>query len=789
MGILDGLVSQDDINSVSESRNTPEFESGFGDDSGWDNGGSSSGFDDLNDLFGDDDAFGGSSSSSFGSSSSGFGDSSGFGSSSGFGDSFGSSNSFGGGFDSGFGGSSFGGGFDSGFGSSSSFGGFGSTNSFGGQTQQQPAKPDLLDKALDKGGEAATDIGKILLEMAKTFKNRTADDIAYLSTNLIKVVAIFGPLGLVLIILGGILNIPSIAIRGLGGTLLTTGLLSAGIGITGLGTCAIILDRLREKHLGSQNTVQSIPDEPEGDDNFSSFLDSHDEEVMDDVFSNEADDDWWNTGSSSDDDDFWGNNNEESNDEEDDKDTVEVEQIDYGKLLEEVNENQVMSRETLFNTFAPLLPLNTLKFAERTKLDSSDDYWKVLDTICLKALANLTNLDIEEISKLTHIESIEETKFAYEVKLKRINKVKNPDDLAREVQCYFETDDNENVITTAVIHGDFYKIIVTKGENNVITLGDALKLDYCKEFFLDKKKKLPIINGITELGKVELEDAKDYHSVLISGQSRSGKSWNLLNMLMQMMIFNEPYDVSFILVDPKRSNLFNTLSLMPHVVGLHTEDNIMNILNELIEIEAPRRKDLLSNHKCDDIWALRNKGIKLPVLNLVIDEYLTVVESFGTDKEKKKEFDMKIRTVLSQMPSLGIRIFIIPHRTTGVVDKTNRILFHYIGMVRANNKEIEETLNISKWRRTLTSPGDMAIMTSLMREPAYLKSAALTTSDEENVKLIEVIAKAFYKMGVEIPDYSNLLLSCNRNEEDIKERLSGGNVIQYDADNIFKDMD
>ena len=298
-----------------------------------------------------------------------------------------------------------------------------------------------------------------------------------------------------------------------------------------------------------------------------------------------------------------------------------------------------------------------------------------------------------------------------------------------------------------------------------------------------------MINGVTELGKVELEDAKDYHSMIISGQSRSGKTWNLVDIIMQMTMFNEPYDIIFIVVDPKKSTLFNTLSLMPHVLGLHTEENILKILDELIEIEAPRRKEMLANNKCDDIWAIRNKGIKLPVLNLVIDEYLTVVESFGTDKEKRKEFDMKVRTILSQMPSLGIRLIIIPHRTTGVVDKTNRMLFHYIGMVRANNKEIEETLNVSKWKRTLTSPGDMAIMTSLMREPEYLKSLALTTSDEENVKFIEVVAKAFYKMGVEIPDYSNLPISCNRNEDEIKERLAGGNIIQYDANNIFNDID
>ena len=46
-------------------------------------------------------------------------------------------------------------------------------------------------------------------------------------------------------------------------------------------------------------------------------------------------------------------------------------------------------------------------------------------------------------------------------------------------------------------------------------------------------------------------------------------------------------------------------------------------MEDIINNEGARRKKLLSDHKCDDIWVM-GKGIKLPVLYLFIDEVITV---------------------------------------------------------------------------------------------------------------------------------------------------------------------
>ena len=120
-----------------------------------------------------------------------------------------------------------------------------------------------------------------------------------------------------------------------------------------------------------------------------------------------------------------------------------------------------------------------------------------------------------------------------------------------------------------------------------------------------------------------------------------------------------------------------------------------------------------------------------------------------------------------------------------VADSRNTQLYSYIV-----SDDVIDTLGIKKWDRALTQPGDIAIKSSSMTDAKYVRGAALTTSDEENSKFIEAAAKVFYKLGVDIPDMSRLKVSRNRDEEYIRERLSGeGTRIQYNANTIFNDIE
>lgn len=745
IGNLSNKVSKDDVERVHDMRNPPEHEPGFepdGGDSSFDDifGDSDFAFDDLGSGgFGEDSGGGSSMDDIFGSSSGGFGDSGGFG-----------SGVFG--------------------------GGFGGT-----ATAPQKKEPDFMDNVLDSSGEAMISLGHVLMEILKSTKNRSADDYAYLSNRLIIVGGVMSAVGILLSIVGWVGGIRILKLGSLSGQLIGCGILSVGTGLMGIGFAAINLSKADRENNVSMSDIQDVADlMPE--DATNDYEDNIDD-MLDDLF---GDDD-----SFGDDDPLFGDSNFNSTDDdvfEPDMDNIEYtsQELDFSAKLESVQENGIINRELLFNTFKGFFPTNTPDFADRKEIDEYSEDFGTLETICLKALANVAKCEVEDVK--SKLESATETYFSYELRLKRVKGINKVEDIAREMEAYFrESSSDTSVNATVDIEGDFYKIVVTKGKQAVVTFGDAFRQQYVCDFFLNKKNKLPMMLGVSELGEILLADAKIFDTMMIAGKPRSGKSWYVLNVLLSLMAFNTPEEVQFVIVDPKESNLFNTLSLMPHVCGLHNDRDILDIMTDIIENEGARRKKILADNKCDDIWALWKKGIKLPILYLMIDEVITVKNNLGV---LDKKFDELMKTIISQLPSQGIRLIFVPHRATGVVDKTNRTMMSFSAAIRANTEDVKDTLDIKKWDRPLTNPGDVALKTSDRQNAVYVRGTAPTTDDEDNAELIENMAKAFYKMGVDLPDMSALQIACNRDENKIREELLGSDRrVQYNSANVFNDLE
>jgi hypothetical protein len=303
------------------------------------------------------------------------------------------------------------------------------------------------------------------------------------------------------------------------------------------------------------------------------------------------------------------------------------------------------------------------------------------------------------------------------------------------------------------------------------------------KFFRDKGKALPFVACLDELGKPVLADAKSIDTMLIAGKPRSGKSWYLLSILLSLAAFNKPEEVQFLIIDPKESNLFKEVALLPHVCGLHNDSNILEILQDIITNEGARRKKLLSDNRCENVWDLRKKGVVIPILYIVIDEVMTIQGNLG---DNFKEFLRLMSTVVTQLPSQGIRLMIVPHRSKGVIAPQIRTNISFTAAVRADVEIIKETLDIPKWTRTLLQPGELALKMTGMPNAIFGRSVAITSSDFDNSELIRELAKSFYKMGVEIPDMSNIGKGFNRDMQAIKEELSlgGDNRVQFDVNKL-----
>jgi hypothetical protein len=206
-------------------------------------------------------------------------------------------------------------------------------------------------------------------------------------------------------------------------------------------------------------------------------------------------------------------------------------------------------------------------------------------------------------------------------------------------------------------------------------------------------------------------------------------------------------------------------------------------MSELLNVEAERRAKLLLDTKCDNLKDYNKKqksGTKMPYIYLVMDEVVSVVAnvaySGADDKEGKanaKEFQRLMQTIVTKLPYVGIGLILVPHRAIGVVDTMVRDMMQLRAAVRADEKSVEEALG-ERIDRPLTMAGDIALRGGTMSEAQYVRGPAAASSDDDTLELFEAIARGYYKLGVDIPDWSHLPLCHNRDEESVRERLVSG---------------
>ena len=756
MGLADlsGKLDSSDVDKVKLKRNPPEFESGY-----------DGGIDMTSDL--DSDASFDNFFSDFESSS--------------------NNNGFGTGTSTGIGGTLLNGagnGFDNsmGMGVNPVLSQFGNDGMFNSEPQEIPK--DRFDIALDASIDGAKATGVVLKETFMSFKNRTSDDVAYLGRNYILLGVILMAGGFGIRLLWAIAGLK--LLNGLFVNLGFSGIVILSLGLIGMGVSALYL----EKNPEALRTLDDIPDISgdgasfnEYEDNINDVLDDlfaledeEEDEINFDEFESETDDENIDLGFSLDD-------YTSENETEEVKQEVVNEPKNYDEVLLGINSNQLINRGLLFNTWKNVLVKNTPNFADRVTIDPDSKEFSLYETVCIKALANASKKEIEEID--SHLDRMEDSMSCTDLYIKRIKANPKKEDIAKEIEFYLKEDENDTKVSAvASIVGDFYKITVIKKNTNIVTIGDTLQKNEVSDFFANSNNKLPMVLGVNLKGEVVYEDAKGYNAMMITGRPRSGKSWFVLATLLQMMMFNPPSECIFVIVDPKESTLFNTLALMPHVVGLHNDANILEVMNDIIENEGARRAKILKDNKCDNIWDLRKKGIELPILYLVMDEVITIKKNLGA---ASKEFDSLLQVLISKLPYVGIRVLFIAHRAQGIIDKTNRGMIDYAVSVMGKPEEVDETLGTKNFPIKLINAGEMGVKTSSMEEAIFSRSVAVTTSDIENTKFIKMIASGFYKMGVEIPENICLEVAYNRDEEKVHDELMGGtNVVQYD---VLSDLD
>jgi S-DNA-T family DNA segregation ATPase FtsK/SpoIIIE len=238
-------------------------------------------------------------------------------------------------------------------------------------------------------------------------------------------------------------------------------------------------------------------------------------------------------------------------------------------------------------------------------------------------------------------------------------------------------------------------------------------------------KDVTASNRLDNLGKMP--------HLLVAGATNTGKSVCLNSIIVSLMYQNNPDDLRFILVDPKRVelSLYNGIPylLTPVITGVKETINALRwCLNEM-----DRRFDLLKDSGVKNIASYNQKyKIRMPYIVFIIDELADLMVANRHDIEAGV-----IR--LSQMArAVGIHLILATQRPsvdiiTGVIkaNMPSRIAFTVASGV--DSKTILDNYGAEK----LLGRGDMLFKNQEMSKPTRIQGAYI--SEQEIKKIVRYV--------------------------------------------------
>ena len=653
------------------------------------------------------------------------------GNSDGWGSSFGTPGGFGG--DSGLGNSGLGGGFGGGLGSGFGNQPFGST--------MEPKKEDIEDKFWDVVKKFFSGFMNFSSELVKSFKS--FDVVTRMNTGRTIIFVSGG-----VIFTGFILSLFGLW-KMFGVDFVIAGLTSAGVGVMLFMVSYDEFSKNKDKILPtsspSSGAFDSSFDSPFSDfssESFGSDEDDNDGFIMDD---GDEEDDFGFSFDSNEEEDFGGFDQVEITDPEEIKNNMET-------TLSVVNiDKGMVTRQYLYETITSCLANINKNFDKVRVIPEGSDEFDSWDAIVQKS-ANQFKPKGSEV-EMPYLLEAKERLFYLLLSIKRVSWLKNIDAFVQEIVniCAFDEDTgkmDESIYGVGSVVGDRIYVKIMKGETAMVSVKDTYK--NIEEEIKNPKNYMPIVIGLDAEGGVVWRDFKDINSLLVTGMPRSGKTWLVLSILGQMMFFLKPSELQFYILDPKEAiSDFSNLET-PHIRKFVSSDKeILAELRNVVKVEGPRRKKIIGDAGCKNIWDFKKRypDVEMPLLYVVIDEVITLAERM--EKEVKDEFQGLILELVSQLPAVGIRIFMIPHVVKDqVLKKSITDLIPCRISVRGDAEHIEKSVGAKNFKHRLLHQGDMAVRFN-NDEPMFVHSAVLTPSNDANIEFFDFLRRFWSKIEPE----------------------------------------
>lgn len=471
------------------------------------------------------------------------------------------------------------------------------------------------------------------------------------------------------------------------------------------------------------------------------------EDSSEDTQPEEQDNGWGNWGSDDNSANIWDTLEDEDTSESEEQEEVYQEDINIEAELEQVPQIQAhtQTRQFLFEQFTKVLPLINPNFSDLKLISENSDNFIIFDKMIHDASIQC---GAKEDNTPVLIE-LRENLSIIQIKATRPAGIKEQD-IANEIANMYSRNDFGKVVhegVSAIVNsvGAYFIINLFTGNNPLVSLGDIYKKT--KDFVLDTSNKMPLIWGIDEFGDPIYCDADNIFSYIISGIPRSGKSWKGQSMVLQLCMFNSPREVTFEAFDVKglTSDFHAMAEYLPHFKKFESDRaRIIARLRYLTTVEANRRSKILKEHDVIAIKDLKEKypEVELPYLYIIIDEMLGLKEGFTKDEEK--EFQGLLNMLVSQLPNLGFRVILVPHRIVNdIISKTTYTLVGCRACIKAPFNEIKNGIDVTQkeFPYSLPNLGDMALKVTNINsnKPVFCHGEAITKTNDGNKDVFKYV--------------------------------------------------
>lgn len=194
------------------------------------------------------------------------------------------------------------------------------------------------------------------------------------------------------------------------------------------------------------------------------------------------------------------------------------------------------------------------------------------------------------------------------------------------------------------------------------------------EHFPDDMTRATIVLGIGEHRKVHAVDLASHPHALIAGSTGSGKSNVVNHLLSSLMMFTDPAELKFTLIDLKRLEFVHykqSAHLFKPIVT--SADDALDTLQELVE-EIEHRSGLLESDGVKELAEYNelHPENRLPRLVVVIDEFAELMLASGS--KVGKETDRLVSRITNIGRAAGVHLWVCTQRpATQVVSNAIKI--------------------------------------------------------------------------------------------------------------------